>query len=353
MKSNLVGAVVAAVALVALAMPHGSAAAEPVRSSAEVTSAGDPAESAERVDNLRLQRIASGSMRGRLVVAGSLDHLPDEGVVHDVVVRMTMTVPRGDGRSRTVGRKVLDYRLPAGVSPQNMTLRWLLSARETRIVDRAGDEAQVSVLVGESRAAGPLVMHRKEVDELRIEPLRALPSYGRSLRGKAQPVFIPAGLYQFWQTDPQAQLPEGTYWVTTSEDRSGAPYVSGAGFNGTDWNTVWFAQPAWDWFSLGSGSPGPGEGYIYMRRPDTLDPVPTLSWSLLSTWSDYPTVSLNGSFSNDGTKAWMNWNGIFYDGEYDGVNYERVFGDQNSGLVFLVKAASPGAGSVSGMTPPG
>ena len=242
-------------------------------------------------------------MRGRLVVAGSLDHLPDERVAHEVVIRMKMTVPRGDGRSRTVGRKVMDYRLPAGVSPQNMTLRWLLTERESRLVDRAGDRARVSVVVRESRAAGPMITYLKVADRLRLEPLTTPPSYGSAPRSTAGTVFIPAGFYQV-NFPGNLQVPPGPYYVATSEDPSGAPFIWGVGNAGVspDYWEEWSLSPTWIIYQ-DTGNPGPGDGYIYMNGS-----VPT--WSFDDTFLvqyGCPTYRVSGSFTN-GAVA-MSWTG--------------------------------------------
>jgi hypothetical protein len=305
-KSNGVGVALGVVALLALAIPHGSAAAEPARASAQVTSAGAAAEAPERVENLRLQRITSGPMRGRLVVAGSLDHLPDEGVARDVLVRMSMTVPRGDGRSRTVGRKLLDYRLPAGVSPQNLTLRWLLSERESRLVDRAGDAARVSVVVRETLAAGPISTHLKVAERLRVEPLFVPPSLGPT--PKATTIFIPGGFYM-----------NGTTYLWTAEDPKGAPYVGGAGDGGPSaYKDGFILKPLWIQRGATSGSPGPGGGYVYMNGS-----VP--SWSISTLWSPNctRTATISGTFSG-AYGGYMSWD-TFYCGP---ANVPFVWGGQ-------------------------
>lgn len=313
MKSNGVGVALGVVALLALAIPHGSAAAEPARASAQVTSAGAAAEAPERVENLRLQRITSGPMRGRLVVAGSLDHLPNEGVAHDVVIRMTMTVPRGDGRSRTVGRKVLDYRLPAGVSPQNLTLRWLLSERESRLVDRAGDAARVTVVVRESRVGGPMAKHVKVAERLRVEPHPVLRDSTTSARSATPGViFIPAGFYSRsipWGTNGWGDPAYAMYYLWTSEDDTGAPYVDSIGFSpplAEEYSQIWLLIPAWKQAGKSSGSPGPGSGYIYANGE-------TPSWSYNTTGGciGNPPVTANGAFSGANgqyaSMAWSSW----------------------------------------------
>ena len=286
-------------ALVALVIPHGFAAAEPVRSTARVASAGAAAEAPERVDNLRLQRIGTGSMRGRLVIAGSLDHLPDQGVVRDVVVRMTMTVPRSAGGWRTVGRKVLDYRLPAKVSPQDMTLRWVLGKRESRQVNRAGDAARVTVVVRESRAGGPMERHVKVAERLQVEPLAPLQSFTTSVRSTG--IFIPAGYYT-------SRLNGLTYHLWTSEDASGAPYVGGVMFAGTsalDYTDGWYLFPLWRLKFEESGSPGPGGGYLYMSGS-----VPSWSYTTVA-YGDPPctmTATARGTFS--ASAAAVSWQGF-------------------------------------------
>ncbi len=285
--------VVGVVSLAFMAIPHGSAAAEPVQASVRTAPVAATPETSQRVDNLRLQRITKGSMRGRLVVAGSLDHLPYEGVAHKVVIRMTMTVPRGDGRLRTVGRKVVDYRLPTGVSPQNMTLRWLLSERESRLVVRAGDAARVSVVVRESRAAGPMITYLEAADRLRVEPLRPPPTYRSAPRAAVGAIFIPAGIYRNEQ-------PQGSYWLYTSENETGAPYVGETGLDGLDADPIWALSP------IQGPDKAPDDGSIAM-----VGDVPT--WSF--TVTEYvnfgsPTMSVSGSFSSGGAQAQMSWIGI-------------------------------------------
>jgi len=288
--------IVVGAAILALLLPAIPAIADPPTAVGVGASAPGVARAerpAERIDNLRLQRIPKGSMRGRLVVAGSLDHLPYEGVVHEVVIRMTMTVPRGDGRLRTVGRKVMDYRLPAGVSPQNMTLRWLLSKRDSRLVDRAGDAARVSVVVRESRADGPMTRHFKVADRLRVEPLTVPPTIGSSPKSEASTVFIPAGVYR-------VQQPQGSYWLYTSENTSGAPYVGETGLEGSDDASTWTFSP------FQGPDKAPDDGSLYL-----VGGVPTWSFSVTEYVNfGFPTMSVSGSFGNGGALAQMAWIGI-------------------------------------------
>lgn len=252
------------------------------------------AKASERIDNLRLQRITSGSMRGRLVVAGSLDHLPAPGAARDVVVRMTMSVPRGGGSTVEVARKVLRYLLPAHVSPRDMTLRWVLGEGESRIVRRAGDAARVSVVVRESRPGGRASMVGTVEDRLPVEPHTNPPSYANATRSTV--TFIPAGYYS---SDENA-----TFYLWTAEDPSGAPYVGGFGYGGSaanNYEDYWALDPLWMMQGAESGSPGPGGGYIYMDGS-----VP--SWSMSTLWMPdcTETASGSGTFSGSSNAA-MSW----------------------------------------------
>ena len=296
----VVGGVAAgSIALAAMGIPLGQAAAEPVPSS-DVVPSVDVAGASERVDNLRLQRIDTGSMRGRLVLAGSLDHLPGEDLAHDVVVSLTIAITRGVGRWRQVGHKVIDYRLPAGLSPQNMTLRWLLSPQESRMVRRARDAAQVTVVVRESRAGGAVVKYIKSADHLRIEPLVVPGAPAKSLRSGS--TFIPGGYYA---SDGGSAT---SYYIWTGEDGAGTPYVGGLGFTGTaeaEHEDHWALSPLWLIQGQGSGSPGPGGGYVYMDGA-----VP--SWSYQTTVPGCGnSVAANGTFS--GTSASAAWGGFYCD----------------------------------------
>lgn len=293
----------AVVAAVVLAGSMGSAWASPadgVRGDIVASSVPWAAKAPERIENLRLQRIPSGSLRGRLVVAGRLDHLPADGVVREVVIRMTMTVPRSDGGRRTVGRKVLHYRLPAGVSPQDMTLRWLMDKPESRLVDRAGDAARLTVVVRESRAGGPMARHVKVAERLRVEPLAPLPSFTTSARSTG--VFIPAGYYSSLSG----------YHLWTAEDASGAPYVGGIGLGGgKDTYVTWFLMPLWILQGSTAGSPGPGNGYLYLDKS-----LP--SWSLSTSCPKGPSVTAGASGTFSQGSAFMSWEGPVC----SGIDYE-------------------------------
>jgi len=236
-------------------------------------------------------------LTARLVVAGSLDHLRDAGVARDVLVRMTMTVPGGDGGRRTVGTKVLDYRLPARVSPQNMTLRWVLGDRESRLVHRAGDRARLSVVVREARAGGRATIIGKVAERVRVERHANPPSYSTAARSSV--TFIPGGFY--------ASDENSRFYLWTAEDGSGAPYVGGFGYSGSaanNYNDYWALDPLWMIQGADSGSPGPGGGYVYMDGS-----VPSWSMSTISSPGCTEAASGSGTFSGS-TSAAMSWPGF-------------------------------------------
>jgi hypothetical protein len=262
-----------------------------------VESATKPA-STGRVDNLRLQSIDSGPMRGRLVVAGTLDHIESAVTIRDIRVRMTLSVPRRNGEWRDIGQRVRDYRLPAQVSPQNMTLRWILNAQKSQRVERAGDAARLTVRVRETDESGNISTYRKVTRALKVEPIFVPSTSGQSLRSGS--IFIPGGYY--------ASDANATYYVWTTEDDAGAPYVGGAGFSGSavnGYNDYWVLQPLWALQGV-AGRPGPGGGYIYMNGS-----VPSWSYNTLySTWNPACTdpAMMGGRFS--GTSGSFSWREI-------------------------------------------
>jgi hypothetical protein len=291
--------IVAGTAILALLFPAVPAIADPPSGAGGAASAHGVARAerpAERVDNLRLQRVTDGPMRGRLIVAGSLDHIGEMDEARVVTVRMALSVPRRNGGWRTIGTNDMDYRLPPRVSPQDMTLRWVLSPVRSRIVTRAGDAARLSVVVRESGTPAGVVTHRKTVKSLRIEPLFVPPSHGATSR--ASTMFIPGG---FYGSDEDA-----TFYLWTAEDATGAPYVGGAGYSVNDpFANNWSLEPLWTWQGADSGSPGPGGGYVYMNGP-----VP--SWSMSTLFDPYCTITatISGTFSGT-TGAAMTWNDIY------------------------------------------
>jgi hypothetical protein len=275
-----------------------------VGSAGAVTTGNVPSassESAERIDNLRLQRIDAGPLRGRLVVAGSLDHIGAAKSVRDVRVRMTMSVPTRGAAWREVGSKTMKYRLPARVKPQDMTLRWLLSAKQSRTVSRAGASARLSVQVRESATSGKLWSHRTAKKGLRVESLPTPPSHGPAARAAGD--FLPGGFY----TSNDEDL---SFFLWTAEDASGAPYVGALGFTGTaaeGYYDSWSMSPLWLLQGSAPGSPGPGNGYVYMSGS-------TATWSYSGTvLLPNPYVSSNcnvplsagGTFS--GSSAAVSW----------------------------------------------
>jgi hypothetical protein len=287
---------VGAAALLVLAQPVTPASSTSAESVGASTSSGS-AGTSNRIDNLRLQRVESGMLRGRLIVAGSLDHRRASGVERDVRVRMTLRVPRKNGGSLTLGTKVMDYRLPVRVSPQDMTLRWLLSPRMSRLVSRAGDDARVTVHVRESRVTGGVFAHRTTAQRLRVEPFVEPSIQGWALSATGS-IFIPAGYY--------ASDADSTYYLWTAEDAAGAPYVGGMGFTGSaayNYNNYWALSPLWMLNGSTSGSPGPGGGYVYMNGS-----VPT--WSMNTVWMPdcSMTAVASGTFSTGG--AHMSWEGF-------------------------------------------
>jgi hypothetical protein len=257
---------------------------------------------AERVDNVRLQRVTEGPMRGRLIVAGSLDHIREMNEAREVTVRMTLSVPRRDGGWRTIGTKDMDYRLPPRVSPQDMTLRWILSPVRSRIVTRAGDAARLSVVVRESGTSVDVVTYRKTVKSLRIEPLIGLGSFAVTPRA-IDPrfnFFIPGGYY--------ASDVHSTFYLWTAEDFSGAPYVGGLGYAGTatyDYRDYWALEPFWVAQGAASGIPGPDGGYVSQYADSH-------AWSMNALRFPACTVSTwaSGLFS-DATDATMAWEDIY------------------------------------------
>jgi hypothetical protein len=250
----------------------------------------------ERIDNLRLQAVTSGPIRGRLVVAGSLDHIESADTARDIRVHMTLSVLRRNGGWRDIGQRVREYRLPARVSPQNMTLRWLLNSKKSERVDRAGDSVRLTVRVRETDESGNSSTYRKVTRTLQVEPL-FVPSAGeRSIRSGV--TFIPAGYY--------ASDADSTYYVWTAEDDAGAPYVGGGGFSGSaanNYEDYWALQPLWALQGV-TGSPGPGGGYIYMNGS-----VPSWSYNTLLFPDCNIAATMQGSFS--GSRGAFSWGQIF------------------------------------------
>jgi hypothetical protein len=226
------------------------------------------------------------------VVAGTLDHIESAVTIRDIRVRMTLSVPRRNGEWRDIGQRVRDYRLPAQVSPQNMTLRWILNAQKSQRVERAGDAARLTVRVRETDESGNISMYRKVTRALQVEPIFVPSTSGRSLRSGT--VFIPGGYYT---SDANA-----TYYVWTAEDVGGAPYVAGAGFSGSAANAhhdPWVLQPQWPLHG------GPGAGYVYMDGSVPL-------WSINTLLQPPPncniTATMQGSFS--GSRGAFSWERI-------------------------------------------
>lgn len=297
--------IVAGAAILTLLLPALPAIADPTRGAVGAVSAQGVARAerpAERVDNLRLQRVTDGPMRGRLIVAGSLDHIREMDKAREVLVRMTLSVPRRDGGWRTIGVKVMDYRLPARVSPQNMTLRWILSPVRSRIVTRVGDAARLTVFVRESGTSAGVVTHRKTVKSLRIEPLIGLGSFAATPRAIWPWInfFIPGGYY--------ASDVHSTLYLWTAEDFSGAPYVGGLGYAGSanfDYRDYWALEPLWMAQGAASGIPGPDGGYVSQYADNH-------AWSMNALRFPACTVSTwaSGLFS-DATDATMAWEDIY------------------------------------------
>lgn len=105
----------------------------------QCTNSDDFKVGSDRIDNLRLERVPSGSLAGRAIVAGRFD-VAHSSKPQQVRLRVTVREPSG-----VIARQVWNYDLPAGVAPQNTIIRHALTRGQTRAVDKAGHRATVVV----------------------------------------------------------------------------------------------------------------------------------------------------------------------------------------------------------------
>lgn len=173
----------------------------------------------DRVDNIRLLKIDFGPSKGQYVVAGRLDHLPS-AKPQDVRIRMILRT--GGAESKVIGRSIQDYQLPAGMTPMNMPIRWVLTPVQSRDVHRNRDSAVVTIDVWQDRTGGKHVTtgKRHSVSATNLTVQDASTNTTRSVVMKERPFpppFVPFGIY----LDESKE-----YGLTTTEDDSGRVQVS-------------------------------------------------------------------------------------------------------------------------------
>lgn len=273
---------VTAAAVASLALPM---AATPAHASSTVQTASD------RVDNLRFEHIDSGPLAGRLVLAGRFDHVGNTEE-QQVRVRITLRSRPGTDAASVIGRKVLDYDLPAGAAPQDSPLRWLLTRSQSRAVRSQGDAAVVAVDIWQHGVAGEHVTrgHRHSATATRLD-IHGPSSKERAASGRSSdlPMLLPNILY------------EGSgVIVFTSEDWGMNVYVSQV------YGTTWSAQPSWSTSTspIILTSSGPGSGF----------PAADGTWSIQSTLgaagcaaADPTQMAVTGQFIDQGGAVDIAW----------------------------------------------
>lgn len=245
-----------------------------------------------RVDNLRLHRIDSGPLAGRLVVAGRLDHVhsTDE---QDVRVRMTLRSGPGRDGASVIGRTSWDYELPAGAGPQNSPLRWLLTPKQSAAVEDLASDAVVVVDIWQNDVDGEHVTrgHRHSAKATRL----AIHATGSKLRVQPRNSRLPMLLSGIIYTGSGLS-------VYTSEDDEMNVYVDMIDGPG------WKLQPSWATaVPVISSSGGPGSGYIGSDG----------GWSLQSTLgaagctaSTSGEMAATGTFIDQGGELNISWSDL-------------------------------------------